>query len=410
MNFIFGKGLFGRWIFAGRIGKGSKDNGRGEVLEYYPDQYAVYAYKSDGTRTAYFGSGSEQNVLSKLTFEITETGCGQCELVFKKLPSNTELNYMQRIDIHLYGDKLPWYSGYIVSRPVEGTTDQEYKFKGFGYYNTLESLFIFQTYENMDVGAIARDIAIKAEQNLGIVYNGTKIPNVGYVPAKLVFDGVTAKKALATLADFAIDYVFGVDEYRNLYFKPRDTKVNKQAHLTVGKHFASYSPTWDADDIVNWARIKGGNIDDAGERWLCVVEDKASQQLYGMRQDVWDLPEAYSAEDARRWGENQIARYKKPKKSAKVKNVNLEYPYPDGTFYVRHMSTDGQAEIRTLDGQLYTYPITKIKYTVSAKDGIKAELSLGEQPFSVDRYLAEIERNANALEQSQSSAIKQLKK
>ena len=112
----------------------------------------MYAYKSDGTRTAYFGSGSEQNVLSKLTFEITETGCGQCELVFKKLPSNTELNYMQRIDIHLYGDKLPWYSGYIVSRPVEGTTDQEYKFKGFGYYNTLESLFIFQTYENMDVG------------------------------------------------------------------------------------------------------------------------------------------------------------------------------------------------------------------------------------------------------------------
>jgi hypothetical protein len=144
-------------------------------------------------------------------------------------------------------------------------------------------------------------------------------------------------------------------------------------------------------------------------KWLCIVEDKESQAAYGLRQKVLSLPSAYSVNDAKRWGENQIARYKDPVRSAKITGVRLEYPYPDGTFNVRHMGTDGKAQIRTLDGSEYEYPITKIKYTISAKDGIKADMELGEPPFAVDRYLFGIERAAKDIEQAQSSAIRQLK-
>ncbi len=52
---------------------------------------------------------------------------------------------------------------------------------------------------------------------------------------KLVFDGVTVKEALATLSDFAVDFVYGVDEYRSLYFQPREKRINEEARLTVGK-------------------------------------------------------------------------------------------------------------------------------------------------------------------------------
>lgn len=409
MNFIFGNnGLFGKWIYAGTTDKGTGSNGREQILEYYPDQYTVIAYAKDGTRTAFFGSGSEKNALSKLTFEITDTGCGQCEITFRKLPENTELAYMQRIDVHLFGDKQPWYSGYILNRPVDGTTALEYKFKGYGYYNRLVNIILFETYENMDPGAIVRDIATKAELAQGLVFNATKIQDAGYIVTKLVFDGVTVKDALSTLAEFAVDYVYGVDEYRSLYFKRRESKVNEQARLTVGKHIKGYTPTWNADKVVNWARIKGGNIDDEGEQWLCTVEDVSSQTEYGLRQKVWTLPSAYDVDDAKRWGENQISKYKNPVKSAKVTGVTLEYPYPDGTFNVRKMSTDGLAEIRVLEGNTDAYPITKIKYSVSALDGIKADMELGEPAFAVDRYLSDIERLAKDIEQAQSSAIKQL--
>lgn len=103
---------------------------------------------------------------------------------------------------------------------------------------------LFETYENMDPGAIVRDIAMKAEETHGIIiYNASKISDAIYIITKLVFDGVTVKEALSTLADFAVDYVYGVDEYRNLYFAPRETGINEQARLTVGKHINKYIPS-----------------------------------------------------------------------------------------------------------------------------------------------------------------------
>lgn len=410
MNILFGKNLFGRFIFGGST---NDQNGGTAVVptpthEYYPGQYVVYAYAADGTRTSMFGSGIEDNALSSLSFSITSTGCGDCTLTFKKLPSNVELTYMQRIDIHLFGDVQPWYSGYILSRPVEGTTESTYTFKAHGYYNRLESMYLFQTYENMDVADIVRDIARQAEKSQDLIYNETKIITAGYTVQKLVFDGTSVKDALKTLADFAVDYVYGVDENRNLYFKPRNGSINEQARLTVGVHIASYVPSWDVSKVVNWARIKGGNINDEGEQWLCTVEDAESQALYGKRQAVWTLPEAQAVEDAERWGANQIAKYKDPVRSAKVTGVRLEYPLRDGTFNVRHMSTDGESEIRTLSGDTYTYPINKISYTVSASKGISADLQLGEPVFALDRYLLEQERNYKAAVSASAQALKQL--
>ena len=96
-------------------------------------------------------------------------------------------------------------------------------------------------------------------------------------------------------------------------------------------------------------------------------------------------------------------------KSAKVKNISLEYPRVDGAFFVRKLSTDGQAAITDLDGNLTTYPIAKIKYIISAGKGILLEsLSLGEQPFEVDKYLAGLERKTKLAELSQQAAIKSI--
>lgn len=410
MNSLFGVGLFGQFLFKGkRRSAGDANDNYGETRKYYEGQFTVIAYAPDGTKTAFFGSGIEKNPLNKVTFEISSTGCGNCELTFKVLPSASELNYMQRIDIHLFGDASPWYSGYIITRPVEGTTETEYKFTAHGYYNRLETLVLFETYENMDVGEIVRDIALKAEKNHGLVYNATKVADVGYTVTKLVFDGVTAKEALSTLSDFAVDYVYGVDEYRSLYFRARDRSINEQARLTVGKHINKYVPSWNTEKIYNWARVKGGNIDDEGEQWLCVVQDSESIAKYGKRDKVLTLPSAYEVADARRWGENQVAQYKEPICSAKVSGVRLEYPLVDGTFNVRHLTTTGQAQIRTLSGDTHEYPITKVKYTISASTGITADMTLGEPVFALDTYLANVERNAKNIEQSQASAIKQLK-
>ena len=406
INIMYGRRLYGTNIYASSIG------GKDPLwdLKYLPGHCTIIAYNKDGTKTAVFGAGAEKNSVSKVTFELLGTGCGKFDITFKKLPTNAELDYKQRIDIHLFNDRLPWYSGYVIVKPAQGTTEKEFKFTGHGFYNILDKILLFGTYEDMDVGQIVQDIARYVERTIPqIEYAQYKIVNVGYKISKIEFDGVSVKDALKQLSDFAIDYVYGIDQMRNLYFKPRLAKINENARFWVGKHLREYSPSVDVEKIINWAKVKGGKIDNAGEQWLATVEDTDSINAYGLQQEVLSLPSAYSTEDAERWGKNQIEKYKDPIKSAKVKGVDLRYPLADGSFFVRKLSTDGLAAIYQLDGTAEKYPITKISYAVDAAKGIAAEMELGEQPFKVDLYFANIERDAKNAELLQSAATRQLK-
>lgn len=409
-NLRFGKVYpFGRyrWLEAIKSSGGGGDEPTGSGT-YYPDLYHVIAYNTDGTISAVFGAGSEGDYLKSVQFEIAETGCSSFTIVFTKLPDKAELTYMQRVDIHLYGDPQPWFSGYVETIPIEGTTETEYTVKGYGYYNALDSVIVFGEFANQDAANIVRTFARQAEKNIGTVFNADKVIDTNYTIEKLVFDGVTLKDALKTLSEFAIDYVYGVDERRQIFFKPRDTDINEQARFWVGQHLDSYTPSWDASKVVNWARIKGGNVDDEGEQWLTVVEDTASQAKYGLRGDVWTLPEAYDVSDAKRWGESQINELKEPQKTAKLKNVRLEYPNADGSFNVRKLTTEGQAIVTTTDGVAEEYPITKLKYKIEAAKGIYCEIELGKKQSTVDRYFAKLDRDAKATEALSGAAIKQL--
>lgn len=406
MNLLYGRRLRGRYIYIGKTtSSGSQDD---TPATYLPGVFKIICYKDDGTISAEFGAGAKKNAVSSFNFKNGETGCGQCTITFKQLPTNSELNYKQRVDIFLFNDNKPWWSGYVLTRPVKGTTETTYTFTLHGYYNLLEKVQVFKTYENKDAAEIVRDIAKTAEKKIGLVYNAEKLINTGYLITKVVFDGVTVKEALSQLCDFGIDYVYGVDERRSLYFKPRVSDINEQARFWIGKNLDSYIPTWNIEKIVNWARIKGANVDDEGESWLATVEDTESQATYGLQEDIWTLPSAYEAADAERWGKNQIEKYKNPVKSAKIKNIKLEYNKPDGTFNVRKLSTDGECVITDRDGNSVQYPISTIKYSVSSAKGIYCEMELGEQPFTIEQYFAKLEREYKNTELLQQASNQQL--
>lgn len=411
-NIKYGLFAFGRYRFGEPVRVVSVDPGGtlpDDKIAYVPGVYTVIAYAPDGTKTAIFGAGAAENALDRVRFEMVDTGCGAFELMFRRLPTETELNYKQRVDIHLYNDPRPWYSGYVIARPVEGTTATEYVFKGHGYYNQLEKIIINETYEKTEISAIVADIARKIERDCGLVFNRSKIVDTGYTVEKIEFDHITAKEALKQLADFAVNYVYGVDEYRQLYFRPRVDEINEQARFWVGKHVAEYIPEWDVEKIVNRAYIKGGRLDDGGEQWLTTVEDKESREKYGLNCAVWSLPSAYEVADAERWGRNQLKQHAEPVKSAKITGVRLEYPKPNGAFFVRKLSTQGRAAVTTLSGAVHTYPIKELKYEITGARGVSVQMVLGTPPFSVDKYLFNIERNAKIAEMIQQAATRQLK-
>lgn len=404
MSFIFGQWEFGKYIFAGLTPTVSS---KAEDIIYTDGLVSVEIFSDKGIKTDAFATGIEGNPLSQIQFELVSTGCGTCTLTFKILPRVSNLTYGSRIDIYLFGDYRPWWSGYVLTLPDQGGTQEEFKVTAHGYYNALKNVYIFGVYENIEVSEIVKDILLTVESRTGVKYNPSKVYAVEYKIAKIVFDGVSAQECLKQLSEFAYDFVYGVDERQDLFFKQRVTSINEEARFFVGQHIDGFEPTINVDKLVNWARIKGGNLDNKGESWLAIVEDTNSQQLYGRREAIWTLPTAYSSDDVSRWGQSELAKYKEPIQSAKVKNVSIVYPKPD-RFWVRKLSTDGKAAIYNLDGELREYPISKIKYTINADNGIKCDLELGEPPFVLEKYLFEIERNSRSNELLQQASNKQL--
>ncbi len=405
-NLTFGRRLFGRHIFASPVSGSSVSN---ITIKYKKALVQIIAYAQDGTKTAIFANDVEQTPFVSVDFELLSTGCGSCKLKFNKLPQTTELKYGQRIDIHLFGDWRPWYSGYILTIPAHGGTSESFEITAKGYFDKLKNVLLFEQYENMEVTDIVKDIAQKIEHKTGIKANSSKMHMVNYKISKIVFDGVDAKEALKQLSEFAVDWVYGVDEQRDLFFKIRNDKINEEARFWVGQHLNSFEPTINVDKIVNNAHIKGAGLDDKGESWLCKLQDTESQNKYGIYEAVWTLPTAYTEEDAKRWGQSELDKYKQPIFSAKVKGLNLEYPKPDGEFWVRRLSCDGKAAITDLNGSQRSYPITKIKYTISESKGITCDMELGEPPFKIEKYLKDKERDAKNNELLQQAANKQLR-
>lgn len=412
-NLIFGRYHYGRYRWAGVVKQGQGPGPTPTTTTYLPNTFTVVAYAADGTKTAIYGAGAESNALKSLQFELTETGCGTAQFLFSKMPQNNELSINQRLDVFLFNDSQPWWSGYISQRPAEGSslgaTGQTFTFKADGYYNKLSKVLITATYEDIEVSEIVQSIAREVETKCGLRYSADKIISTTYIVSKITFDHVTAKDALKTLSEFGIDYVYGVDEARNLYFKPRNNEINEQARFWVGEHLTEFVTNLDFDKLCNQVYIKGGELDEDGEQWIAEASDTDSIDNYGYSEVVVDLPSAYGVDDAERYAELYIANHKNPTESAKVQGIQLEYDEADGTFGVRKLTTQGKAYIVDRSGTAHTLPITKLKYSVAADKGISCDMTLGELPEQIDRYLANKERDYRNAEALNSANAKQLK-
>lgn len=385
--------LGGNWIQSGGGGPTPTD-----ITTARPGEYSVRVYNADGTKLTELGSGVGNNPVLALNFELLTTGCGAFEMRLGELPATASLNYGMRLDIHLFGDAAPWYSGYITERPVTGTTARPYTFKGYGFFQQLDWVLVGNTYEDMDISTVAKNILQTiVEPDTQITYASAKIIRVGYAVTKLRFDNVSAKEALKELSEFATSYVYGVDERREFFFRPVRNSINEQARLHVGVHVLEYNPTEDLKDLCNYAVIKGSTLDSNGSNVLATVESAASQSAYGMRKKVLDIPAAVGVADAARWGAAEIDRLKDPQRRATVKGLKLEYPNADGTFNVRRIKPDGLAAITTTDGDVHEYPITEIKYTLAGGSAWVADLTLGEPEKSyADWYVEAVRANKNS--------------
>lgn len=398
MNLMFGRHLFGRHRFAAPVKRA------GAAVIVYPfvaNHFALDFFDGEGIRTATISSDLAAGPIISCDFEIGVNGCAALKLSMQK-DHGYPINYGQRVDVRLFGDGQPWYSGYILTKPSAGSTAETWSYTGYGYFQKLDKVIINNAYENMELSAIVASMtASLIEPVTGVKLNRSKNYSTGYTAEKLRFDYVTAKAALKQLADYAVNYIYGVDEYRDLFFKPLITTINENSRFWVGHHIESFVPEEDVDTVVNFIYVKGGSLDSGGSNIMYECSDAASIAAYGKQDAVLTIPSAISPADAQRWGDNELGKRKDPKRTAKIDGIHEEV-------IRRKIKPEGTARITSEDGKYsYDYPIQKVKYKFSA-DGITQSMEMGEYTKNVDNVVVKLLRDAKNQEILQQLNNKQL--
>lgn len=456
----------------------------------------IIIYDSTGLKKFEIGDDIRDNKIISLNFSENPHGCVSFNFTLSQYIAAL---YNYRVDVYLYGQNVPWFSGYINKKPKVGSTETTFKYEGYGYYDQLETCIIDKEYFaiqpaqkdknssgsgsmatggtptaslsltfykvsidgagavgaatfkwsddggntwdasgittsaspitlnngvtvsfangdtgtsfevgdfwtfgaqdfDMEISNIVEDI-VKTfiEPKTNIVYNPTKLEDTNYEATYVKFDKVSAKDAFQDLADIAQNFVFGVDEYRELFFSQKNTEINTDLIKFIGKHVEEFKPEEDIDDVRNKLYIRCGAITD-GSNYIGYVEDTDSRAIYGLREDVVTSPTVLDADDALRWGQYKLTQVKDAKQSAKLSNIDINRV---------HVKADGKARIFDRFGTAYEIEIVKVSYKITSK-GMLCDIELGAEDVPIEQQFIKMIRDIKNQEILQAANLSQL--
>ncbi len=343
----------------------------------YPltDGYNIIFYDRAGQKVAEISSQIQNTVLLDCFFELLPTGCGTFQMKLRGLTNALEdLTYNYRIDIHPFNDINPWYSGYIIEKPLAGDTSNIYTIKGYGYFNQLKDIMIEDDFTSDRVDDIVKSLMTSdVEDKTDIIYKEIRIEEADYVVQSISWQHVTAKEVMKQLSELMLGYEFGVNEFRQFFFRPKVTTIQDEAQLFVGKHVKKFIPKENIDKVRNRLHIYGGEVTGTPpSNYVATVEDTDSQDTYGLREAKLTIPSVLDATDAEQWGDFKLAELKDAEQSARIDGVDINIKK-------KKIDARGNARITSDDGlNEYTLPIKSVRYTINA-DGVTARVQLGKK-------------------------------
>lgn len=281
-----------------------------------------------GVLRAVYGDDMDKNPLQACAFEFVETGCGSFSVTFNAPPQDVEIRRGDRVDIHLLGSPLPWFSGRVNTLPGLSTSDDKTVFKGHGFYEVLDQIRVTEAYTDMPLEDVVADLATHYLTHTDIVFFPNSLPQVGYRVNSVEFDRESLKDALSTLAELANGYVFGVDENREFFFRPREGRPSLQftnkGSQWVGQHLGGFELGEKSDKVSNYLHIKIGSVDATDGNFADFnVENLDSIAFFGKREAVESAPEINNPADAEQWADHKLAESAWPTITAKAKDLNL---------------------------------------------------------------------------------------
>ncbi len=277
--------------------------GTGEADVNVVDRDRVFSYEvkisdASGNKVAELASHTGKVTVEKVNFGyLRNGGCADFSFTLSEEYTKATINYNYRVEICLYSQPNPWFTGFITKLPKKGTdTIQEYS--GYGYVKQLDWVRVNEIDTAQEVADIVEDtvdnyILINLTD---IQKNGHKLDSLIYQMNSTVYwTRISALDMFQRLQQLAVNYEFGVDEERDFYFRAIETNVKEK--FWIGKHLTTFHSQEDAESIRNRLYVLCGRLTNGSDYVLTVphpsLPASTSQITYGLREDVVVAPELW---------------------------------------------------------------------------------------------------------------------
>ncbi|MBN9415977.1 MAG: hypothetical protein J0I12_11100 [Candidatus Eremiobacteraeota bacterium] len=364
----------------------------------------VRIYDRQDLLVAILSTNAQRPTILALDWELLDTGCGAFTM---ELAADPGIQHDFRLDIHLWNDPDPIYSGLVQRLPEPGSTNRTFTFGGYGFLDMLNRMLVTETYGPQNVRAIVNDLSAKlGARQPRLVPDQTQVDYVPYSTAgSLAFLRTLAKDALKQLAELAGGYTWGVDADRKLFFKAPNQAVDM--HSWVGKHLETFTPQSESDAIVTVVYVKAGKVRNDlpsdnpfyKTNWLEEpIKDDAAIALWEWREGVYSAPSVLNLVDAAVAATVWLSQNSKPRQYASVKG--LVY---DG----ERLSCVGQARIVGKGGAQFILPKKSLKFKLGPTS-VDVSLELGDLDYTAAVVVSRLAAATGAENLARQNSQKQL--
>jgi hypothetical protein len=370
---------------------------------------AIEIFDSLGTRKSFYQTGSSD--LLSTEFSLAETGCKDFRLQFASI-KNIDKN--DKVKIKVFTSDLYFFSGVVREVPIEGSSENKYEYSGFGMNDYFQRLLTGnKNYLNKTVNYIVYDLLTTVIlPNTLITVNASKIDALLTVVTDCTMYFVTIADALKDLQRIASsdgnDYLVGVDEANEFFFRARSQEV--KATLHVGKRGRYGIPSYEPKDDYE-AKTKLHVIRDDGTYYGAVTSTEGNDIF----EDKIQAPAGLSDADIANWALGILKDNEVNQRSASV-NWKIEIYYPDllkADGYLRIVSNsqqrrgedivpsgagDGNAGDGLAGGEGYTgyiiddtLKIIDVKYSITPGSANR-NITLGARPAMLESQILDVRK------------------
>jgi hypothetical protein len=258
-------------------------------------------------------------------FSHDESGCREFKLLFGSVKN---INKNDIIKIKIFSSDRYFFTGVCRIIPITGSTKYKYEYSGQGlnsYFqrlNTCASLSYTNKSVNYIVGNLLDTLIVP---NTQIKKNLSKIDALSTVVSSATFHYCQISDCLDALKKIANsdgnDYLIGVDETGEFFFRARDTAV--KVTLNVGTRGKYTIPNYEPSDEYE-ARTKYYVLKKDGTYWTTLTSSIAGNDIYEEKLTAPDLADA----DLTNWGTGLLKENERNQRTAQIK-WKIEDYYPD---------------------------------------------------------------------------------